>query len=427
VRWHEGDDVRGMVNLVNGSDFRNFRKTAMVSTALLGLMFSLLFVLFIFPVAKAAYVSLTVSGISVPASIEPGESGNLVLTIENSGTEYARSVKLVISPHSMISFGTSQYSLQTIAPGSSTQVSVPMTVSSSATEGATSVFLSVEYNEGSSTGSVTTQSSVSVSITKRSLIEITNVSYNDQLIEQGDVVKMVVQLKNVGSGRIKDMVVALKNRSQPFVSAGGDMERYLGSLQPNQYATADFDIIINKDAETKAYSVPVTLTYYDESGAVHAEERYVGLKVSGLPDFVVTLESQSNMYAGSAGELTVSVANRGTATAAYLLANFDSTYDIIPKEYYIGDLDQDSYETITLDISLKGVAAGKHSLGINLSYKDPYNQELAAAESVDFTVQPQPAFSFSLMQTIIMAALAVIIIWKRKFLRSLGVRLLKRK
>jgi len=376
--------------------------------------------LFVYTVlTQAAYVSITVTGQLVPSVIEPGESGNLVLTVANVGTDYARSVKLTVKPHSFITFDTSKYSLQTIAPSSSIQISVPITVSSLATKGSTSVFLSVEYNEGDSAGSVTTETSVSLSITKRSLIEISNVTYDKDLIEQGDVVKMNIELKNVGNGNIKDIFVALKNRTQPFVSARGDMEVYLGNIQPGRTSMASFDIIINKDAETKAYSVPVTLTYYDETGTQHTEERYIGLKISGLPDFVVTLESQSNMYVGRTGELTISIANRGTATASFLLARFDGVYDITPEEYYIGDLEQDDYETITLDMSLVGVSVGKRALNIELAYKDPYNQETTTTETVDFTVHRAPPFSLSITHIVIIVAALVIIIWKRKFLIGL--------
>ncbi len=376
--------------------------------------------LFVYTVlTQAAYVSITVTGQLVPTVIEPGESGNLVLTVANVGTEYARSVKLTVKPHSFITFGTSKYSLQTIAPSGSIQISVPITVSSLASEGSTSVFLSVEYNEGDSAGSVTTETSISLSITKRSLIEISNVTYDEDLIEQGDVVKMNIELKNVGNGNIKDIFVALKNRTQPFVSARGDMEVYLGNIQPGRTSMASFDIIINKDAETKAYSVPVTLTYYDETGTQHTEERYIGLKISGLPDFVVTLESQSNMYVGRTGELTISIANRGTATASFLLARFDGVYDITPEEYYIGDLEQDDYETITLDMSLVGVSVGKRALNIELAYKDPYNQETTTTETVDFTVHRAPPFSLSITHIVIIVAALVIIIWKRKFLIGL--------
>lgn len=383
------------------------------------------FLFFYTVLTKAAYVSLTVSSEVVPSTIESGGSGNLVLTIANGGTEYARNVKLTVKPHSSITFGTSQYSLQTIAPSSSTQVSVPMTISSSASEGSTSIFLSIEYTEGSGSGAITTETSVSLSISKRTLIEVSNVTYDEDIIEQGDVVKMDLEIKNVGSGEIKDLFVEL-NRSQPFVSASGDMEVYVGNVGHGQTKIASFDIIIDSDAETKAYSVPVTLTYYDDAGSLYTEEKYVGMRISGVPNFVVALEDQENMYSGSTGELTISLSNRGTASAAYLLASFDSQYDITPKEYYIGDLEQDDYETITLIMSLAGIKSGKHTLDIGLSYKDPYNQEYTTTESIEFTIASAPPFMLSPIYIIGILFVIGLLVWKRKTVMGFLAKVIKR-
>lgn len=393
---------------------------------------SAIFTIFIFCMSlapvTAAYVSLTVTSQLSPSTIEPGDSGNLILTVANGGTTYARNVKLIIKSHSFITFGQTTYNLQTIAPSGSMQVSVPITVLPTATEGSTTIFFTISYSEGDTVGTITIDTSTSVSLSKRSLIGIENVTYDKALIEPGDVVEMSIGIKNVGSGKVKDLVVALENYTQPFVSATGDMEVFLGDVPEDGEATATFSIIINKEAKTIAYSIPATIKYYDELGTRHTETKYIGLKVSGMPDFVVTLEDDSGVYRGRVGELTISVANRGTATASFLTLSFDSKLAVTPSEYYVGNLDPDDYETITLSVNTRGVVIGKRTLNLQLLYKDPYNQEFSDSASVSFTVQPTPPIKIPpAMQVVIFLIIAGVSYWKRKALIRIASKFFREK
>jgi len=159
-----------------------------------------------------------------------------------------------------------------------------------------------------------------------------------------------------------------------------------------------------------AYRIPVFVKYYDESGTFHNDTKYIGMKVSGIPDFVVTLEDDSRAYAGMEGELTISVANRGTATANFLTLGFDSDLAITPAEYYVGNLDPDDYQTVKLNVDFSGVAPGRHMLEIGMHYKDPYNSELSETASVEFKLrQPVagPVSPLSLAAVVAVAAAAV--------------------
>jgi len=332
-------------------------------------------------------------------------------------------VKLTIKSHSFITFGQKIYDLQTIAPGSSAQISVPITVSLAIPEGTTSIFLSMSYAEGDTTGTNTIETSTSLSVSRRSLVQIDDVVWDKEFIEPGNVVDVDIDVKNVGLGSVKDTTVAFGNATLPFVSATGDLEVYLGDILRGQIRTASFSIIINKDASTIAYQVPITIKYYDESGTLHTDIKYIGLKISGRPDFVVTLEDDDTMYTGAIGELTFSLANRGTATANFLTLTFDSNLDISPADYYVGNLDPDDYETVTLSIDLTGVPLGKQSLVVDMAYKDPYNQDVTESTSIDFTVRRVPPTKIPLTTQIIVAGVLIAIIyWKRKFFIGLFKR-----
>lgn len=382
------------------------------------ILFALAFLL-LQPALARAFVSFSVSGATVPAVIESGSNANLILTITNLGTGTAENVQLNFKPNSYITPGQYQYSLQVILPGSSTQVIIPIKISDSIPEGTNALFFSINYGEVGISGTNTLENSVTISVTKRSLIEVTNVSYSENFIQPGDTVLMKVELQNLGKGNVKDMVVSLSNISSLFVPLGSDTDLYLGSLQSLQKNTASFKLIVNKDVDTLAYSIPVTLKYYDESNTLHTDQKYVGIKISGKPDFVVSVESQENMYAGGVGKLSISISNGGTATAQFLTLKFDSLTYVTPSEYYVGNLNPDDSSTTSLNINLAGIQPGKHSLNMTMLYKDPYNMDFNEARTLQFDVTSKPLQISTNMQIIIVAIIIVIVYWKRNFFRKL--------
>jgi hypothetical protein len=383
----------------------------------------LLLLLVVQPALASAYVSLSTSGTTVPTTVEPGSNVNLILTIANLGTTTAENVKLNLNPGTYISPEQYQYSLQVIQAGSSTQVTIPLKISNSIPEGTNALFFSIDYSEGGTSGTRTLENSVTISVTKRSLTEVSNVSYSKDFIQPGDTVLMKVELQNLGKGTIKDLVVSLKNISSLFVPIGSDTDVYLGTLQSLQKNTASFNLIVNKNVNTLAYSIPVTLAYYDEANVLHTDQKYVGIKISGKPEFVVSVEKQENMYAGNVGKLSISISNRGTATAQFLTLKFDSLVYVTPNEYYAGNLDPDDSSTISLDVNLIGMQTGKHSLNMTMFYKDPYNKDYSETRILQFDVTNMPVQISTNMQIIIGLVVVAIVYWKRNSIK----RLVKRK
>jgi len=378
----------------------------------------------------AQVVTLTTSGTTVPASLEPGEKGNLILSITNVGTTPARDMKLAIRPHVSITPDQFVYNLQTLGAGSSVQIAVPISVATNAPEGTTALFFAIDYKESDTGGTRTLENSVSISITKRALIEIKNVTYNKEIISRGDTILMTVTFENVGRGRFKDLTLSLNNANLPFVPAATDTESYVGNVEPGQQKLVNFNIIINRDADTKAYSVPVVFSFFDESGNSKTESKFVGLKISGRPEFVVTVDKTENLFAGATGTVTFSIANRGTAAAQFLTTYFNTSemsVSYAPTESYVGNLDPDDTSTVTFDISFAGKPAGTYELPLVLAYKDPYNQEFSETKNIELKVTNMPIEIPLTVQVAIAAVVLFVIYWKRQAIFHLKARLTKKK
>jgi hypothetical protein len=381
-------------------------------------LFSLLF----FASSVSAYVSLTFSSTTIPTTIEPGSKANLLLTISNTGTEVATSPQLVVKSSTYVSADIAVFNLPTISAAGSTQITIPITISSSAPEGTVALPFTVSYNVGSSAGTVSADNSASITITKRTILQIADVTYDKTIIQRGDTIRMTITLQNVGRGQVKDLVISLRNFTLPIVPASSDTEKFVGTLNQDEKASVNFDLVVSNNADVVTYSIPVSLSYYDDIGSVHSETKYVGLKITGIPDFVVAIEKEENIYSGTRGTITVSIANIGTGPAKFLTAYATADDgDVNPKTNYVGNMDPDDTNTVPLDAT--PMKTGNHQLTLHLSYKDSYNQDFTKDYPLEFTVGTTPIQISLPFQILIVVAILVIIYWKRSSL----MRLIKRK
>ncbi|MBS3055750.1 MAG: hypothetical protein J4452_04665 [Candidatus Aenigmarchaeota archaeon] len=372
-------------------------------------------------VPSLAYVSLSYSASTVPTTVEPGQSANMLLTITNAGNEVAGNVNLNVKSTAYVSVGTSMFSVGSINAGGATTITVPIQILTISPEGSTSIPITTTYSAGSSSGTSSSDNSVILTITRRPLLQVTDVSYSNPLIQRGDTFRMNISLKNVGKGQVKDLIVSLRNFSLPIVPAGTDTEKFVGNLNPGDSTQVSFDLIVNNNADTITYSIPVTLTFYDESGTLNTNTKYVGLKVVGIPDFVVAIDKQENMYAGTVGKLTLSIANTGTGTAKFLTAYANSSDgDISPYASYIGNLDPDDSNTVTLDVG--PMSTGKHDVTLYLSYKDSYNQDFTKMYPIEFSVGQMPIEIPLAFQILIVAIILAVAYWKRHSLMGIFKR-----
>jgi hypothetical protein len=368
-----------------------------------------------------AFVSLSASGQTTSSTINAGEQTNLVITITNKGTDVASNLKLKFIPHPYIVPTQYQYDIGTIGGGNTQVFTVPIRVVENAPEGSTALIFDVDYIEGGG-GTSTIESSVSIQITNRILIQVEGVTFSKSVIQKGDEVKMNVILKNVGKGNVKDLSASLQDYTLPFVYT--ESSKYLGNVGQGIDFNVTFTLIVNNDAATQAYNVPVSLSYFDEGGVSHNEIKYVGIKISGTPEFIVVLEGTENAYVGSpTSTIKLSIANRGTATANFLTAKFDSDLYVTPAEYYVGNLDPDDTTTISVNADLSKANAGRQSINMTLLYKNPYNEEYSLSKNIDFQVTNRPIEISTNTQIIIIVAIIVIGYWKRNFIK----RLIKRK
>lgn len=368
-----------------------------------------------------AYVSLGFTSSVTPTTVSPGDKANLYLTISNPGTEAANNVKLQIGSTQYINAQIPSFDLGTLNAGASTQVVVPVSVLSGAPEGTQVIPYSVSYGFVSVGGTVTAQNSAPIVITKRSIVEISNVTYSEPTIQRGDDVQVILTLTNAGSGEVRDMVLSLATLPTGITVANAGGERFVGSLQPGESKQVAFDVSVNSGADTITYNLPVDLSFYDNQGAAHSDSKQVGLKVEGIPDFVVAVDTVTGVSPSTTGKVTVSIANSGTGTSKYLYASASSDAQISPLVSYVGNMDPDDTNSVTYEV--QPVSSGRHWINVTLSYKDSYNRD----GSKSYTLEFQSGSAASEFPTAYVAVILVVILALLYWKRHAVFRIIKRK
>ena len=245
--------------------------------------------LFPFTISQTYYVALTTSYNVIPQTLEPGDNGNLILTITNIGMTYADNVRLKFSPSTVIELYETEYDLQTITAGGSKQIVVPFKVLETAPYGVVALRFKIEYTVDGGTSVRSVDDAISITITRRPSLEVVGVDFDEKKISPGEEFEKKIRLKNVGKGIAKDVILALDVEQLPFIPVYKSSELYIGDMERGEIKDVTLTFLVNDDAEIKPYLIPLTLNYYDELGNEITDEKSVGIALYGRPELVLSL------------------------------------------------------------------------------------------------------------------------------------------
>jgi len=201
-------------------------------------------------------------------------------------------------------------------------------------------------------------------------LRILNVSSNIK-INPGSQSKLLVTVKNVGTGKAKKVTATFSSESEDIKPIFSQGIAYLDSIEPGQEKQFEFTIFVDSSTEFGSYDSDIEITYDDEAGNSLSENFNIGVLVSGAPDLqIIKSEVDSDNK-----ELKIEIINSGSAKAigvqATLIIN-NKTFDID----YITQIKIDKHATIKFNLP----SGNKGQL--KLEYKGPDNQEFVELEDV---------------------------------------------
>jgi len=204
---------------------------------------------------------------------------------------------------------------------------------------------------------------------------------SDSELTAGQTKSFMVAIGNVGGGTARQVTVTL-NATSPLtvLKASG---QYLGDMNGIASAKLYYDLYVDSTASPKAYTLPVEIKYTDREGNQQTVGKTLGVKVSGKPNVMASIDSFDDMKAGMTGKVTVSVANKGFVEAKFLsLSLLDSDkYTVASKsDVYIGNLASDDFQSEDFRVNVADGIKGKVPLKVRVSYTEENDNEVHTEE-----------------------------------------------
>ena len=353
-------------------------------------------------IAEAVNVSLTVSWTLSSSVVRPGGDLAIYLTATNPGLDL-NGVIITATPGPYLQLlSGNKIELGDMPATTSQQSSLSIRTDKNAEATVSYVYLEAKYYYSNTEYKKTFY--IPVTIKKTPILEISNFNLDDTA-EPGKTISISFDVSNKGDSIARDLNVKL-NSTSLFTTLGSTGETIIGELAPSDSKRLSFLITINPEASIGIESIPVTLYYYDDTKSNnYTETKNIGLKISGSADFVIAASSYENFYYGRTGNVIISIANKGTASADYI--SLIAKSDFGSKEFYIGSLDSDDSETITLSQDLARVS-GKYPVYLTLNYRDKFDNNYSFEKTIEVMPTNAPP-DFNLF--IIIGVILIVAYW----------------
>src|SRR3989344_6023858 len=322
--------------------------------------------------SKIAAEELRIDLIRFDPNLYQGGGSDVIFEITNLGDNMILSKEITLVDKFPFSAKERTITITNLGPGNKVQVKFNVLTNKDVDDGVYS--LSIQYYSDKQ-GVILTKS-FDAPVKKSLVIATTRVSVEPDRIKPGDDAAVKIILENAAESRLKDITLSLDLDDVPFSPIGSTSERKIKDIAIGGKYEVVFNIIVNPNAESKVYKVPLEIKYLDELGKEFIKNEFIGLVVDEKPNYQVNLEG-SNVYSyRDSGEITLSISNTGTSEIKFLSMELlnDKKYEVISNpRVYVGNLESDDFETANFIIYSKSY--WDIPLQVNLMYKDAYNRE----------------------------------------------------
>ncbi len=237
----------------------------------------------------------------------------------------------------------------------------------------------------------------------------------------GDKTKLRLELKNYATSILKDIKISLNldksgDDITPFSPIGSTNEKVLSYIEPQAIASLDFELLVDSDAASKAYKIPLNIKYSDTLNKNYSKTNIVTIVVGDTPDLGVTLERTEIYTSESSGNVVLRLVNKGNPDIKFLnvkILQNENLSVIGADEVYIGKLDSDDFSTAEFKLFVKGKDNVK--IPIEVSYKDANNNNFKEKRKVELKLyKNSDAKNFGLKKSnsitwVIVAVLVIIV------------------
>jgi hypothetical protein len=272
----------------------------------------------------------------VPSSLYQGSTGQLELTLENSGTETAKGVTVYYNYD--LGYQSSIFVGQ-IGPDARAITTIPFKVPDKVDSGMITLALDVYYLSENEASSKHSAASIPVAVSQHRILEVSTLSLSKDTLRKGDTMAAEIQITNLG-GVMKDVAISSANSSQ--FSLSGTTQQRVGDIPANSSRNVSVILVSSSSAEAGKYLVPLKVTYNDALQNVNEETVFIGpVTVSGSSSsFKVSCAPASPSEIGSELAYNITLENPGGSvqSAVVVIGSSDIFTPVGQNTVYFDDI-----------------------------------------------------------------------------------------
>jgi len=219
-----------------------------------------------------------------------------------------------------------------------------------------------------------------------SALTISDVSSSPSEVEPGEKVRLRLTIENELNDDVENIVISLDLTNLPFAPYQSSNEQTIEEIDNEDEEDVEFQLIIDSDAKSGSYKIPVKMSYYIESEDKEKEsEGIISLIVNAKPEIKVSLDTEDVLIKGQKNEVEIKIINSGLGDAKFLNIKINevSGIKIISIDnIYIGDIDRDDFDVAKFSILINKDAPTAINLPVTIQYKDSRNKEIIETKNI---------------------------------------------
>ena len=312
-----------------------------------------------------------------PAPARPNSYIDVWLEISNQGNTEAKDIILKIEdryPFSIDYGYEREYNLSSIPPLLSSVKKFHVKVDKNAVDGIYNLKVVYELKKEG----FKVEKNLPIQIKNyESILSINEINTNGSL-EIGKENQLKLILKNNANSQIKDISVTLNLDNTPIHTYKMTNKKNILTLESNQEATLLYDLMVEPDASPGVYGISFNIEYYDAEGNRVEDTQKSSLIIGEEPSILIEKANQNPIEKNKVQKIDLNIVNSGNSKIKYLKtyidkANIRGGSLLSPESQYIGNIDSDDYETITLNILT--TKENTLEIPISIEYMDELNQK----------------------------------------------------
>jgi hypothetical protein len=361
---------------------------------------------------------ITVSGTSTnPSIIYPDTEFSMPITVENKGTDSAKSVELSVILASGFS-GSNTAFIGTLDKDNVATATLNLKAEKEIDLGSHDLLALIEYID--SKGNTYNKSvSIPVFIQDRGEVKLSfsGINTSPSKVYPNTEFALTLSLENTGSQAAKAIKMDL-NLPDEFT---GEDTSFLGTIEKDDSSSATLDMKAIKRSQSGKYPITARLTYTDEQGNTKTDSESFNLFILERGEVILEISGKSTsptkLLPGTDFTLSLQLENIGDQDAKSVKIDLEANGDLKGEfTSFVGEIEKDDVSTGVFDLSVSPTAEpGRRMINAKISFLDERGIESSVQRPFDlFIGEAAGRSSTTTVAVVVIVLLIILYLWRRR-------------